>query len=153
MSMFDRPDAPGRDSDAPQFDYTQHLGSLLAIQVTDVMDDVETEYGSRSVIVGTVHVIDPQAQQVSATFEDAWLFGTVLHSQMKKKKGRLVLGVLELGEKKPGKKAPWRLADPTDAQEAAAVKALTSGADAPAESQPAGAAAGAGTGDAPPWER
>lgn len=152
MSMFEKPDAPGRDSDAPQFDYAQHMGSLLAIQVTDVVEDVETEYGSRDVIVGTVHVIDASSRRISATFEEAWLFGTVLFSQMKKKKGRLVLGVLEQGEKRPGKKAPWRLGDASDDQEAAAVAALTSSPEAQPAAAPAAAPA-AGSSDLPPWER
>jgi hypothetical protein len=157
--MFEKPDAPGRADDAPQFDYLTHLGSLLAIQVKDVQEDVETEYGLRSVIVADVHVIDASAQRVTEVFEDAWLFGTVLFSQMRAKRGRLVLGVLEQGDKRPGKKAPWRLGDATDEQEAAAVKALTSG-PAPAEPQvavtgvtEAGRQAVAAGSDVPPWER
>jgi hypothetical protein len=48
-----------------------------------------------------------------------------------------VLGVLELGEKKQGRKAPYRLAEPNPAQEQAALAAMTSRPD-PAAQQPAG---------------
>jgi hypothetical protein len=134
---FDRPDAPGRDPDAPQFDPNQHLGDLLVVQVSDLMESVETEYGDRPVVVADVYVIQRDAT-ISATYPEAWLFGTVLFSQLKKKKGRTVLGVLEQGEKRPGKKPPWRLADPTDAQEAVALRAMASKPDAPEpEKEPA----------------
>lgn len=144
---FDKPDAPGRDSDAPQFDMTQHLGDLLVVQVTDLQEAVVTEYGERNVIVADVHVIDP-AGTIRETYAETWLFGTVLWSQLKAKRGRTVLGVLEQGEKRPGKKPPWRLADPTGPQEDAALRAMSSKPDAPAEPQPVAAAA---DGKAP-WE-
>jgi hypothetical protein len=136
MAGFDRPDAPGRDPDAPQFDPTQHLGDLLVVQVTDTMDAVETEYGERQVVVADVFVIERDAT-ISAAYPEAWLFGTVLYSQLKKKKGRTVLGVLEQGDKRPGKKPPWRLADATDAQEAVALRAMASKPDAPQEEKAA----------------
>ncbi len=163
MAGFERPDAPGRDPDAPQFDPQQHLGDLLVVQVTDVQSGVVTEYGERDVIVADVHVVAPDGS-LAASYEGAWLFGTVLHNQLKRKRGRTVLGVLELGEKRPGRKPPWRLADPTDAQEAAALRAMASRPDAAeqesdqpatvAERDPWGAApepAAAGAGKAP-WE-
>ena len=127
---FDKPDAPGRDSDAPQFDMTQNLGELLVLHVTDIQTGVVTEYGERDVIVADVHVIGRDAT-IAASYEQTWLFGTVLFSQLKGKRGRTVLGVLEQGEKRPGKKPPWRLADPTDAQEAVALRAMSSKPDAP----------------------
>src|SRR4051812_1442062 len=109
MAGFDRPDAPGRDQDAPQFDPSAHLGDLLVVQVSELKESVETEYGDRPVVVADVHVIARDAT-ISASYPEAWLFGTVLFSQLKKKKGRTVLGVLEQGDKRPGKKPPWRLA-------------------------------------------
>jgi hypothetical protein len=136
MAGFDRPDAPGRDPDAPQFDPNMHIGDLLVLQVTDLMESVETEYGDRPVVVADVFVIDRDAT-IKAEYPEAWLFGTVLYSQLKKKRGRTVLGVLEQGEKRPGKKPPWRLADPSDAQEAAALRAMASKPDAPQEDEPA----------------
>jgi hypothetical protein len=151
---FDKPDAPGRDSDAPQFNMTEHLGDLLVIQVTDIQTGVVTEYGERDVIVADVHVIGRDST-ISATYEQTWLFGTVLFSQLKGKRGRTVLGVLEQGEKRPGKKPPWRLADPTDAQEAAALKAMSSKPDAPEEGKPADPwtePAAAAAGGKAPWE-
>lgn len=136
MAGFDRPDAPGRDPDAPTFDPEAHLGSLLVVQVSGIQEGVETEYGLRDVIVADVFVIGPPGVIVEA-FPEAWLFGTVLYTQLKKKKGRTVLGVLELGEKKQGRKAPYRLADPTDAQEQAAIRAMASRPDPAAQQQPA----------------
>lgn len=150
-SPFDKPDAPGatRDPDAPQWNPEQHIGDLLVIQVQDVQREFETEYGKRDLIVGDVHVIGRDAT-VTSTYEGAFIFGTVLFSQLNKKKGRTVLGVLEQGEKKPGKKPPWRLADATDQQEAAALRAMASkpgAADPEPERQPEPAVAGKA-----PWE-
>lgn len=150
MSTFDRPDAPGRDPDSPQFDPSAHLGDLLVVQVQDVQRGVVTEYGERDVIVADVHVVGRDST-VTATYPEAWLFGTVLFSQLRQKKGRTVLGVLEQGEKRPGKKPPWRLADPTDAQEDAAIRAMTSRPDA-GEPDPAPAPAAASSAGKAPWE-
>jgi hypothetical protein len=133
--MFDKPDAPGRDSDAPQFSMEQHLGDLLVLQVRDAQDAVETEYGTRPCITADVHVIDP-AGHIATEYPEAWLFGTVLFSQLKGKRGRTVLGVLEQGEKRPGRKPPWRLADPTDRQEEVAIRAMATRPDAAAEEAP-----------------
>lgn len=154
---FDRPDAPGRDPDAPQFILEDHVGDLLVIQPQSHDPAFKTEYGERPLVVADVHVIDP-AGTIRETFPEAWLFGTVLHSQLRQKMGRTVLGVLEQGQKQPGKKPPWRLADPTDAQEAVALRAMASKPDAPEEqapepkpdpwAQPAAAAAGGKA----PWE-
>jgi hypothetical protein len=132
---FDKADAPGRDPDAPMFDPNEHIGDLLVIQVTDILENVETEYGPADVIEADVHVIGRDAT-ISATFERTWLFGKVLFNQLKKKKGRSVLGVLEQGEKRPGRKPPWRLGDPTDAQEAAAIKAMAARPDAAVDQTP-----------------
>jgi len=131
MAGFDRPDAPGRDPDAPQFDQKEHLGHLLVVQVKGTQEGVETEFGPANVVVADIHVIERDAT-ISASYEDTWLFGTVLFSQLKHKRGRTVLGVLEQGEKRPGKNPPWRLADATDAQEAVALRAMASKPDAPA---------------------
>lgn len=157
MAGFDRPDAPGRDPDSPQFDPTQHLGDLLVIQVQDIQRGVVTEYGERDVIVADVHVIGRDAT-VTSSYPEAWLFGTVLFSQLREKRGRTVLGVLEQGEKRPGKKPPWRLADPTDAQEDAALRAMAS-KPGKAEPDPADAAdpwgaqpEPAAAGGKAPWE-
>jgi hypothetical protein len=148
---FDRPDAPGRDSDAPQFDQKEHLGDLLVLQVQDVKRGMETSFGPADVIVADVHVVEPDGT-VSASYPETFLFGTVLFSQLREKRGRTVLGVLEQGEKKPGKNAPWRLADATDAQEAVALRAMASKPDAAepeSAAPPVPAAAGAGKA---PWE-
>jgi hypothetical protein len=158
MAGFDRPDAPGRDPDAPQFDPNTHVGDLLVVQVSDLMEAVETEYGERPVVVADVYVVQRDAT-ISAVYPEAWLFGTVLFNQLKKKRGRTVLGVLEQGEKRPGRKPPWRLADATDAQEAVALRAMASKPDAPVEDAPASAdpwatpePATVGGADKAPWE-
>lgn len=160
-SPFDHADSPGRDPDAPQFDQKEHLGSLLVLQVRSTEEGVETEYGPANVIVADVHVISPDAT-ISASYEETWIFGTVLFSQLKRKVGRTVVGVLAQGEKRPGKNPPWRLDDPTDAQEQAAVRAMMARPDAPATEQPAAPAprsadpwtapAAAVAGGKAPWE-
>jgi hypothetical protein len=158
MAGFDRPDAPGRDPDAPQFDQEQHLGDLLVIQVHDVQRGVETQYGPSDVIVADVHVIGRDAT-IQASYPETWLFGKVLFSQLREKRGRTVLGILEKGEKRPGKNAPWRLADANDTMEAVALRAMASKPDAPVEDAPASDDPGAtpepvtvGGAEKAPWE-
>jgi len=145
---FDRPDAPGRDPDSPQFDMKAHLGDLLVVQVQDVQRGVETEYGPTNVIVADVFVIDP-AGTISDTYPETWLFGRVLFDQLREKRGRTVLGILEQGEKRPGKNPPWRLGDATEAQEAVALRAMAAKPDAATEEpQPATVSSGGKA----PWE-
>jgi hypothetical protein len=148
---FDRPDAPGRDPESPQFDQKAHLGDLLVLQVQSAERGVETQFGPADVITADVFVIDP-AGTIREQYQDAWLFGTVLFSQLREKRGRSVLGVLEQGEKKPGKNPPWRLADPTDAQEELALRAMASKPDKPVEVQPAAQPAAAAASGKAPWE-
>jgi hypothetical protein len=106
---FDRPDAPGRDPDAPQFDMEHNLGQLLVLRVIG-QQQTETEYGVRPVVVADVFVIGPEnGGVIRAEYPESWLFGTVLHSQLRGKIGRTVVGLLEQGEKRPGRKPPWRL--------------------------------------------
>jgi len=150
--MFDRPAAPGRDDDAPQFTNAEHLGDLLVIRVDEFVPSISTTANkpgeTSKAIRADVTVINPDGTP-GTEYPDALLFGTVFVDQLKRSVGRSVCGVFELGEKKPGKNAPYRLADPTDAQEALAVKAMT-GKPAPA-AEPATAAAGGD--DRPPWEK
>lgn len=119
------------------------------VQVSDVLEAQETEYGPADVIVADVHVIDP-AGRIAASYPETWLFGRVLFGQLKKKKGRTVLGVLEQGAKQPGKNPPWRLGDASDAQEALALRAMATKPDA-AEPEPQRQPEPATVGRAP-WE-
>ena len=154
---FDRPDAPGRDPDAPQFDMEHNLGQLLVLRVTG-QQQTETEYGVRPVIVADVFVIGPEnGGVIRAEFPESWLFGTVLHSQLRGKIGRTVVGILEQGEKRPGRKPPWRLnGDVPPAAEQAAMRAMTARPD-PVQQQPQQPAWGATPapgqqGGPSPWE-
>lgn len=137
--MFDTPSAGG-----DLFVNNEHVGDLLVIKVKDT-DNIQTTASEKpsDVIIADVTVINPDGT-AGDEYTDATLFGRVLYGQLKRSIGRTVLGRFELGEKKPGKHAPYVLnpAGPEDTDRA--MRAMTS---APA---PATAAAGS---DAPPWER
>jgi hypothetical protein len=133
---FDRPDAPGRDPDAPQFDMEHNLGQLLVLRVIG-QQQTETEYGVRPVVVADVFVMGPEnGGVIRAEYPESWLFGTVLHSQLRGKIGRTVVGLLEQGEKRPGRKPPWRLNGEVPPQaEQAAMRAMMARPE-PAQQQP-----------------
>jgi hypothetical protein len=129
--MFDRP-APAGD----QFQNATNVGNLLAIEVLAPERAVPTKNGPADAIRANVYVIDP-AGTVAAEYVNTLMFGKVLFSRLSQSVGRTVLGVFtgQPGVSRDGKSVAYDLADPTDAMEAAAVRAMTS---RPAQSAPAG---------------
>lgn len=160
--MFDKPDETGSTGDV--ISQKDHLGDLLVIQVREHVTGMVTKATkpgeTTEAIKADVFVIAPDAT-VSAEYHDTLLFGRVLCGQLKRKVGRSVLGILELGEKESGKNAPYVLrAEVPAAAEQAAVKAMTSRPDAVQETAPAAAdeawgaqpATVGGGAPKPPWE-
>ena len=140
--MFDTPDQSG-----DLFVNAEHCGDLLVIKVDGPELGVDTENGKADVIRGDITVINPDGTP-GDTYENAMIFGRVIFGSLKKKAGRVVVGVLngEPGVKRNGKSVPYTFDAATPEQTELAVRAMTS---SPA---PATAASGAGS-DAPPWER
>lgn len=144
--MFDRPAPPG-----DRFVNEQNVGNLLVIEVLEPVYGVQTENGVADCIRANVHVIQPPGS-IGASYMGTLLFGKVLFSRLVQSVGRTVLGVLtgQPGVKVAGKNVAYDLDDPTDAMEAAAVRAMTSRAQ-PAQQQPAQPAWGGQPPAAPPW--
>lgn len=124
--QFAAPSAPGGDP----LDLNAMLGALLVVDVTEVVEHVQTVNtlpGEKTPAVrGTVHVLD--GALAGTTREDALIFPRVLQSQLRGNVGRKVLGRLRKGAAKPGKNAPWELAPATEADYAAATRWSMGGA-------------------------
>lgn len=95
-------------------------GRLLLVTPNEVVDEITTNYGATSAIRADIVVLDgPEAPE---EIIDTLIFPKVLQSQVRKNAGtgRMNLGRLGQGTKKPGQSAPWMLADPTDDDKAVA---------------------------------
>lgn len=116
MSEFAQP------SISTAIDLTVMSGALLVVEVLSIEDHVPTVHtiaGEKSPAVkANVYVLDGPHQ--GEEYPGALIFPKVLQSQLKPNLGKKVLGRLGLGEKKPGKNAPWELAAATPADVAAA---------------------------------
>jgi len=130
---FTPADAPSSGDTLPIKDL---IGSLLLLTVKKETDEIETEYGATTAIEVNIAVHDGELK--GETYSDALIFQRVLKSQLRAKVGgQMVLGRLELGEKKAGKNAPYRLNEtPTDDDKATARKYLAHVAVAVADSEP-----------------
>lgn len=157
--MFDAPDAPRQttiDPDAPRWREENHLGAVCVFQPLELLPDFETEYGKKLAL--RCNVLVTTGPGAGARYDDALIFGTVVVGQLQEKIGRTVLARLAQGEKRPGKRPPWKLdADSVTQDEAtAAVRAMTSAPDPAPAAAPVQAApvAQPGTTGAPrpPWE-
>lgn len=115
---FAQPGAPGGDP----LDLNAYMGSLLVIEVSELVDHVATVHtrpGEKTPAVrATVHVID--GAHTGTTRTDALIFPRVLQGQLRGSVGKKVLGRLRKGEPKPGQSAPWELAPATEADMGAA---------------------------------
>lgn len=115
---FVQPSAPGGDP----LDLNMFLGSLLVIDVSEVVDHIATVHtkpGEQTPAVrGDVHVVD--GPHAGTTRKDALIFPRVMQGQLKGNVGKKVLGRLRRGTAKPGQSAPWELAPATEADMAAA---------------------------------
>lgn len=143
--MFDAP-APAAaatiDPDAPRWREENHLGALCVFQPLELLPSFETEYGVKPALRCTVTVV--AGPGAGARYEDALVFGTVVIGQLRESTGRSVLARLIQGDKRPGKRPPWKLdGDVSNEDRELAVRAMTMLAGAPAAApaqQPAAAA-------------
>lgn len=106
---------------------TDFEGQLLLITAHSVEKDVPTDYGPADCIVIDMVVIDPDGSGYEHV--NLMVFQKVLQGQLRSRvgTGQKTLGTLTRGTaKKPGQDAPWILADPTEADQAAARKYLNS---------------------------
>jgi hypothetical protein len=97
-------------------------GSLLVIDVHEIAKDVTTVHGIKDAARVTITVID--GNQAGDTYPDTLIFPKVLLAQLRANVGKKVLGRLGVGEKKSGQKPPWKLAEATPDDIAAATKFL-----------------------------
>ena len=119
MSSFSTPAAPSSGDKLPLGDL---LGSLLLITVHEHTDEITTEYGPARAIRADVACLD--GDHKGETWDDTLIFPRVLQSQLRQSVGAKVLGRLAQGEKMPGKNPPWRLDDPTAADQTVGEKYL-----------------------------
>lgn len=95
-------------------------GALLLFKVHSHEHDIKTVHGNSSAIRANVTVLDGDAS--GTEYVDTLVFPKVLQSNLKGAVGgKLVLGRLGQGQKKPGQSPPWILttasaADKTTAQ-------------------------------------
>lgn len=93
--------------------YQELLGALLVVDVTEVVQGVNTTFGPSDPIRATVTVID--GDQAAAVYVDTLIFPKVLQSQLRSNVGKRVLGRLGQGTPKAGQSPPWTLEKATDA--------------------------------------
>lgn len=106
-------DAPAA---ATGFDYNEHLGRLLVIEPHSIEEKVATTLGEKDAIRADIFVLDGDNP---GDYEDVLVFPRVLQGQLRTRLGRKVLGRLEQGVAKPGQNPPWRIAEATEADQAA----------------------------------
>jgi hypothetical protein len=119
MSQFEQPAEPSAG-----LEWGDLLGSLLIIDVHEVVRGVMTTFGPKDPVRADIRVVDgPHAGDEHL---DTLIFPVVLVSQTAPMVGKKVLGRLGQGQGKPGQKPPWRLADATPEDAVKATEFLTS---------------------------
>lgn len=95
-------------------------GRLLLIKAHSVENDIKTSYGDTDAVRADVTILD--GPDAPTEYRDTLIFPKVLQSQVRSNAGtgRMNLGRLGQGNKKPGQSPPWMLGDPTDADKAIA---------------------------------
>lgn len=121
-------DAPGS---AAGIDLKSAEGRLLLIKPLTTETGIQTTFGPKDAIRADVTVLDgPTAGE---EFKDTLIWPLVLQGQIRGNvgTGRMNLGRLGKGNAKPGQQAPWKLADPTDADKDVARAHLAKATAAP----------------------
>jgi hypothetical protein len=113
MSQFAAP------ASATGIDWSTLNGALLIIDVTEVVKDINTNFGTTNAVRATVTVVD--GAKAGDEYADTLVFPKMLQSQLSPLIGKTVLGRLGQGLAKPGQSAPWTLteANPADQTTAA----------------------------------
>lgn len=106
-------------------------GRLLLITPHSVENEIKTAYGDTSAVRADVVILDGPDSPVE--YNDTLIFPRVLQGQVRGNAGtgRMNLGRLGQGNKKPGQSPPWMLGDPTDADKAIARDYLTKNVKTP----------------------
>jgi hypothetical protein len=89
-------------------------GALLIVEPTEVVHDINTDYGTTNAVRANVHVID--GEHAGTTYDDTLVFPKVLQSQLSSRVGQKVLGRLGQGQAKKGQSPPWKL-EPGDSDD------------------------------------
>lgn len=105
-------------------------GRLLLVTPHEVSKDIQTSYGATDAVRADVVVLDGPGSPEE--YKDTLIFPKVLQGQVRGNAGtgRMNLGRLGQGNKKPGQSPPWMLGDPTDADKAVA-RAYIAGSQQP----------------------
>lgn len=118
--MAQAPSAPGTGD---KLDLKALNGALLYVTVAEHVRDIETSFGPANAIRASVAVLD--GEHKGEVHDDVLIFPRVLQSQLAAAVGAAdpaVVGRLGQGTAKPGKSAPWLLAEPTPDDLATAAK-------------------------------
>jgi len=114
MSQFAAPAA------ASGIEWSELNGSLLIVEPTEVVKDINTNFGVTDAVRANVTVLDGPLGK----YEDTLIFPRVLQSQLSSRIGQKVLGRLGQGTAKPGQSPPWMLAPATPEDEQKAIAYL-----------------------------
>jgi hypothetical protein len=108
---------------AAGIDWSELKGKLLIFEPLDFEQDIKTVHGDADAVRANVYAITATGKATSE-HEDTLVFPKVLVSQLRRKIGSYVVGVLAQGSPKKGQSAPWLLAEPNAKHLAAAGKFL-----------------------------
>jgi hypothetical protein len=113
-------------------------GKLFVIEPFDVEKDIVTDNGVTEATRANIWVVRAADGSKYDEYLDTMVFPRVIQGQLRAARNKsVVFGRLTQGEAKPGKNAPWVLADPTPEDTAAAsafwsARSLSAAAAAPA---------------------
>lgn len=102
------------------FTIKEHVGDLVILAVNKFTPNYQTVNGERDTIHAELVIVEGNGQDTR--YSEALLFGSKLVPQLRNKLGQVVLGRIALGDKMPGKNAPYILTKPTDEDKALATK-------------------------------
>ena len=106
--------APAPASSEDSFQPRDHLDKLVMF-CGHTKREVSTDFGEATVAdVSLIAVLD--SDDGVKVYTDAWVFGQGLAPSIYRSPLEVVVGVIGQGEAKPGKSAPWKLSDPSEAQ-------------------------------------
>lgn len=109
-------------------------GALLLIEPKRIEAGVNTAFGEKDPLVADITVLDGDSK--GEVFAEAFVFPTVLISQLRPNIGGKVLGRLGQGNPKPGQKPPWKLLEATEDDVKVGTAYLAGQVSAPADDVP-----------------
>lgn len=111
----------GATASSSGIDMEENKGRLFVIEPLEVEKGIETTNGVADATRVNAWVVRSKDGLKYDEYEDTLIFQRVLQGQLRKAMGKsVVFGRLTQGEAKKGKNPPWVLADPTEADTAAA---------------------------------